>query len=83
MAFEWVLKETGLGSRHPDGFKDIPVWIVSFEGLNYHTSNGYCRGRSLCPPSPVTWNPPGGLWFVARIQGGHGDVSLRRCCGAP
>ncbi len=39
------LEHAGLLDRHPDGWKDLPVWIVSFEGVHIPTNTWVIRGK--------------------------------------
>lgn len=41
------LKLVGLAKLHPDGFKDVPVWIVSYEGVR-----DYQAGNNQTPLPP-------------------------------
>ncbi len=48
---EWasILPEKGLG--HHSSYTDIPVWIVSYEGMNMASSSGATRGDEAVQPA--------------------------------
>ncbi len=44
------LQRAGLADEYPDGFVDVPVWIVSYEGVRMPLSGGGAENLTPVPP---------------------------------
>ncbi len=51
-AYLYILQRAHLADKHPDGFVDIPVWIVSYEGVRMPLSGGDVSGTPMPTRSP-------------------------------